>query len=59
MDIEGFLLCLLVIISFFSGAGLGYYDGFNDGSRPDLKDKCELSLPRSQECIMQYVPEGE
>lgn len=59
MDATEFFLSCIIIIGFFAGAFAGYNLGLIDGSMPDLKEECEKDLPRSQQCIMQYVPEGE
>jgi len=54
---EGFLICFAVAAIYIVGAISGYSSAHNYGS--DLKEECEKDLPRSQQCIMQYVPEGE
>ena len=52
---EGFLICFAVAAIYIVGAISGYSSTHNF----DLKEECEKDLPRSQQCIMQYVPEGE
>ena len=53
--IEGFIVFLVAAAVYIMGSIIGYSSAHNS----DLKEECEKYLPRSQQCIMQYVPEGE
>ena len=52
---EGFIVFFTAAVVYIIGAISGYSSTHNS----DLKEECEKDLPRSQQCIMQYVPEGE
>lgn len=57
---------------FLAGALLGAFVGFTAmglikmfigpesiSERKNLRAECEINLPRNQNCVLQYVPEGK
>ena len=54
---QPFLICLATLIGMIAGVILVVNTGILHVEAEKLKLACEISLPRNQICIMQYIAE--